>query len=363
MPRPIPLLLELLVWAAIAEFLFLRVFLRLGPVLPVREPLLPVYRAVEVAGLTALNVALLAAAALAAALALRLLGPGSASPEGDGHRQGRVAPALCAGLVLAAVTANVGFGAVQLLVSSALAVAMQAGLSAAALLAALALALATRALPHHEAAIRTRASAPCLTSLHEGVETELTRSGHLALGLIVGAQLLALYYAAAQALTGWSTQLPGGSGAFAAAEALVVAAALALPWSYRPPWRRRHLVLGSVLGLALLGGLAARPWIVATLAMWTVSFSLFLPGALYAAALASAAATVWALHDAGPVGRTTGRGLLLVALAGLKLDFTYFALLALAGVLVLREPGAAVYGTGLEQAPQPKSASPGVKIP
>jgi hypothetical protein len=124
------------------------------------------------------------------------------------------------------------------------------------------------------------------------------------------------------------------------AEALAVAAALALPWSYRRPgtrWRRGHWVLGGGLGLVCLAALAARPWTVATLATWTVGFTLFLPGIVYAAAVGSAAATAAALSGSGRRERATAVGLLLVATAGLSLDSTYVAAVALAGTLLLAD--------------------------
>jgi hypothetical protein len=246
-----PVLLTVLVWAVVAEFLALRTFLRLGSVLPDREALLPLYRAVEVGGLAAMNLAALTAAALTALLTVLVLAPGG--PQ--------VAP-------------------------------------------------------------RAAAPAPFGRQL-------------LGPGLVVAALAVAVYAGVAQAFGARTHELPGASSAYLAAEALAVGAALALPWCYRPAWRKRHLAVGGAVGLVLAMALLTRPWVVATIAMWTVGFSLFLPGALYAAALASAAATTWALLDGDSSSRMSGCGLLLVGLAGLKLDFTYTALLALAGVVVL----------------------------
>jgi hypothetical protein len=147
--------------------------------------------------------------------------------------------------------------------------------------------------------------------------------------------VLALYAVLTQAAGAWALALPAAGVASSAAEAAAVGTALVLPWALRPPWHRRHLLLGGLLGLGLVAALAVRPWVVATMAMWTVAFSLFLPGALHAAALASVAATTWALLEGSPAARRTGLGLLLVGLAGLRLDFTYAALLTLAGTLVL----------------------------
>ena len=90
----------------------------------------------------------------------------------------------------------------------------------------------------------------------------------------------------------------------------------------------------------LFAALLTRPWIVSTVAMWTVSFSLALPGLLYAIALGIAVATLPSLWSAGGTRRTAAQGLLLIALAGLKLDFSYFALLSLAGTALLCLPSA-----------------------
>jgi hypothetical protein len=314
LPSGVRLLLPLLCGAALVEFLVLRTFLRMGPLLPTGEALLPIYWAIQTAGIAAMNLAVLCAAALAATVAVRLLtGAGISVP---GTRPSRAADVLLALLILAAVAANLALGGLQETGTLAGAAVVQSAVSAAALLAIAAVSL-------------RRAST--------GLQWSRQR---LPLMLIVGAQSLALYHVFSEAVVDWAWTLPGREWALIAAEALAVGAALSLPWSYRPPFGRRHLLAGLLLGLALLAVLAARPWTFTTISMWTVAFSFSLPGVIYVAALAAAAATVWALYGAGVASRTAALGLLLVAVAGLKLEFTYLTLLALAGVLILSQIGA-----------------------
>lgn len=282
-------LLHLLVWSAVAEFLLLRIFLRLGPVLPVQEPLLPLYRGIETLGLAALNLAFLAACVL---LVTAAAGMGA-----------RPAARAAAALLLLAVAVNAGLGLLVGLVPGAAATAVQAMATLVALVTLLA----------------TRRPSP----------------GHLTIGLVVAAEGLALLQVLGQGATALGLPVPSTILLIFAAEALAIAAAIALPWSFGVRPSRRPAILGIVLGLALIAALLTRPWILSTVAMWTVSFSLGLPGALYAVALGIAVAALPSLWRAGGAQGIAARGLLLVALAGLKLDYSYFALLALAGTVLL----------------------------
>jgi hypothetical protein len=76
-----------------------------------------------------------------------------------------------------------------------------------------------------------------------------------------------------------------------------------------------------------------QPWGIATVAIWTLGFSLFLPPILYGAAAMSAVLTVPSLRRQ-PGGGALAAGLVLVWLAGLKLDISSFALMALAGLTI-----------------------------
>lgn len=307
MSHPAALLLAVLFGSAVVEFALLRVFIRLGPVLPGGEALLPVYRAAEGLGLVALNLGTLAAAALVAVAAAGL--------DWARPRQALAGVALLAGALV-----NLGLGGLLALAPGPAVVVAQAGgtLGAAALL------LAAQGAPP-----RTR----------------------LALGLVASALGLGLYYSLAQGAAGLGLALPGGGLAPFLAEACALAAALALPWGLRPRPTRVDLGVGLGLALAWLGFDLARHWIAAAMAMWTLSFSLFLPGPLYALGLGSATAGLLALRrQAGPA---PAAGLLLVFLAGLRLDFSYFALLALAGL--------AAHAAALAS-PLPAGAGRGVRL-
>lgn len=288
-------ILHLLVWSAVAEFLFLRIFLRLGPVLPVQEPLLPLYRGIETLGLAALNLAFLTACVHLLTATLRL----GAVPH--------TRPA--AAVLLLAMGTNAGLGLILGLAPGGLVTALQGIISVAAL----------------------------LSLAMSGALGSQRASGRLAIGLVVAAVGLAFLQAAGQGGTSLGLPLPATTLPILSAEAMAAAAAIALPWSfgYRPG--RRLVAVGAGLSLALLLALLLRPWILSTVAMWTIGFSLGLPGALYVLALGVAVATFPALWRAGgPKG--IAAGLLLIALAGLKLDYSYFALLALSGVTLLCHP-------------------------
>lgn len=297
-----PTLLRVVVGAAVAEFLLLRVFLRLGPFLPAEETLLPLYRAVETLGLAAMNLAMLAGAGLLAAYASALTWR-------------RPADALLGVLLLAALLGNLGLGVL----------------------------LGVAALP---AAVAAQAATTLLAVLALGLGGFVWRPGRPALALVSLAQAAALYHVLAPAANALGLALPSGVAPAFTAEALAVGAALALPWGLGGALRRRHVIVGLALGLVLFIASVVRPWTVATIAMWTIAFTLFLPGALYAAALAagtSAALALWASPSEG--ARRAAAGVLLIALAGLRLDFSYCALLGLVGLLVARRAPACSAGT------------------
>jgi hypothetical protein len=82
--------------------------------------------------------------------------------------------------------------------------------------------------------------------------------------------------------------------------------------------------------------------IAAAITMWNFSFSLYLPVPLYALALGSYVYTMLVLWAEGGASRRRAAGLLLIAVAGLKLDYTYYVLLALLGFVLLLETEQAV---------------------
>lgn len=297
-----------LTWSVIAEFLLLRTILRLGPVLPAKEGLLPVYQAVETAGLAAMNLAMLAATAVVVGLAGMLLA------------QRRAVAVLLGSLILAAVIANLALSLLLAVLPTATAVTLQAATLLAALLA-----------------------------IYAGGGG--ARRGRLALGLIASADTLALAYVLTPGLARVGLPLPGAGTVIFLAEAAALAAAIALPWSFHPQWQRRDLVVGVGLAIALLVAHTLRPSMLVAMTMWNLAFSLFLPGIVYAVAFGAFAATLLALRRDGQTGRKAATGLLLIALAGLKLDFTYFNLIALVGFLLCCQPLGVSARRGLLRSP------------
>ncbi|MCC7106948.1 MAG: hypothetical protein IT307_17580 [Chloroflexi bacterium] len=282
-------LFRLVFWAAVAEFCLLRVFLRAGPFLPGSSDLMPLYRLLELLGLLAFNLATLAASVLLALTAI--------TSWSRGDPGARIAGAV----LLLAAAGNVSLGVLLSVTPTTTAVTLQPVLTMAAVLA-------------------------LLFRFGRAVK------GRLTLVLIAGAQLLALGHLLTQELAGRGYPLLSGQPLMVAAEAAASAAALTLPLGLGARPTQRDWLAGLALGIALAVALAIQPWTVSTITMWTVEFALFLPGALYAAALAAGAASWLSLRrepGAGPVVS----GLLLIALAGLKLEFTYLALLSLVGLL------------------------------
>lgn len=129
--------------------------------------------------------------------------------------------------------------------------------------------------------------------------------------------------------------LPWSAGAnvSAVAEGLaVVGALLTLPLG-RPEVSLRAAVVAT-LGVLLLAGMAlGRSWLPAAFAVWNFGFTLFLPFWLYAVALwfyVYTAAACWASGKSGD--RRMALGLILVALGGLRPDYSYMQRLALLGL-------------------------------
>ncbi len=289
------LLVRALLVAVVLEFILLRFFLRLGPVLPGEDALLPFYLAVQAGGKLALYVALLAAASLTAVVAARCLGA-DRSPARAGAGDW-----LVGGALLAAIVVNLTLGLLEHAVAGPVVLQSVLTIGAVGIVAARGVLQAER--------------------------------GRLVLLLIAGAQAGALVFGLAQALAGLGIGLPAAGTLPFVAEALALGAALVLPWSFGLRPRKSELAIGLVAAVLFFGFHTARPWIAATATMWTVTFTLFLPGVLYAAGLATCLSGLLALRRT-PGGGRIAAGLLIVLLAGLKLDFSYFALLSLAGLVV-----------------------------
>lgn len=155
-----------------------------------------------------------------------------------------------------------------------------------------------------------------------------------------------LVYYASQSGSALGLSLPDAMPFYVGAEALAVAAGAAAPLLYRPPWQPRLAAVAAMIAGGFFALAWARPWILATMVMWNTGFSLWLPYSLYAVALGLYVYTVLALLGQGHEARRAAYGLLLLALGGLKLDYSPYALMALIGYVNLAWPPA------LERAPR-----------
>lgn len=280
-------LIPLLLLAALAEFLCLRLVLRFGQALPPSEELGRVFTGVAQAGLLALNLAVLLGIFVLTGVARERLG------------QPRLINRMSGALLLAA-----GVGSA----------AMAFGVSAPPLV---------QATP----VLSLAAIAASLAAIGAAWRTVWPWSG-LALAAYV---LLTVHFAG----QGPSATLPSSVAAYFGGEILATAAALALVPLLRPAWSWRRAVAVSVPAAALAVGLWVRPWTVASLSVWTLGFTVVLPGPIYAVALAGYLYALASLFRGNPTERRFALALAFVGLAGLKLDFSYFTLLALIGVGLL----------------------------
>lgn len=275
--------------AALAEVVFLRLLMRGGAFLPRAEQYLEVYRLLMLVGTIAANLAMLLAGVVITGLAV------AGWQRGGRGRAGALA-LLAAGamqLTLALFPTTSAVAAVATLVLMGL--AFIGGLTGAGLIGS-------------------------------------RRVGVL---VLLAAYLAALYYAVAQPASALGLVLPGGGEAFLVAEALAVVAVGGAYLLARPPLRRGAVLAGAAVGLLVLAGRALAPWTMGTATIWTVAFSLYLPAAVYA--IAAALAVYWLLANSrrGQPMPPVVAGMLLIFAGGLKLDYGYFAVLALAGYLIV----------------------------
>lgn len=258
--------------AVIAEVLLLRFALRLGPAVPAGVNVLPAFALVEWAGVLSLNVAVLAGVAFLLLTAQ------------DVRRRGSAGVLLAVALA-AAVLVNLGL--------SMLVPVLPDGAAG----------------PLHAVATGSAITLLLVTS------TKSVRARG-ALALMGAAQLLAL-----------------GLGPAFGAEACAVAAGVALPWLLGVRPARRDLLIAVAAGVGLAAAMTGQPWGVATVAIWTMAFSLFLPPVLYGTALGSVVVSILTLRRT-PEHATLLTGFTLIWLAGLKLDVSAYALVSLAGLAV-----------------------------
>ena len=171
-----------------------------------------------------------------------------------------------------------------------------------------------------------------------------------AVGLAAGAYLCGQYYALSYAgyrLLGADGLPPLATQALGLGELLVVLAASAFyrGWGrrqdapdYGPP--RLHIVLPTILSLALLASYAANGSTSAILSLWTEGLTLYLPFPLYLAAFwLFASVVISCLQRRSALA--VGCALLLLFVAGFALELTYQHLLAaLALTLLVAAPPA-----------------------
>lgn len=294
--------------AAIAEVLLLRIALRLGPVLPAQGDVLWVFAVIERVGVVALNVGVLAGSLLIGLVAVDALRAG----------WGGIPLALA---LLGAVMVNLSL---QPLVS-----ALPAG---------------TPAMLHGLVT-----GAAVLLTVMSASQTARLR---VTLALVGTTQVLAL----AQAMS-LSIGLTADTTAFSVrplvlAEVGAVVSALALPYLLRVRPRRGEVVLGVLVGVLVTIAATVQPWGLATIGIWTMAFSLFLPPILYGAAIASVIVTILSLRRE-PGGAEIISGLALIVLAGLKLDVSAYAVMALTGLLVVSRAGRSSLNGAEKRVPSP----------
>lgn len=279
--------------AVLAEVMLLRLVLRLGQALPSDERLGQAFRAIALLGVLAQNFAVLLGMVLLGDLAVRWVRLG-------GIRQ-RAAGLLV--LAAGACTAALTLGVTNPVLVVATGVLSFGAMAATLLVAPLA-------------------------------QQPTGRRQWLALALVAYALLYYHYVAQAVTRLGWS--FPWPAEAYFAAEGAAVVAGLGVFLLLRPRRVRvTRALAASLLPAILLAGLWVRPWTVASLSVWTFGFTLFLPAPVYALGLWSYLYTVSALAQGTPAERRLALGLGFIALAGLKLDYSYFNLLALVGVSFL----------------------------
>lgn len=299
--------------AAVAEVLLLRIALRLGPVLPNQADVLPLFAVVEWLGVVALNVGVLAGSVVIGKTALEIWRPGGRlrSQVGRGG-------ALLAFALLGAVLVNLGMPPLLGVTTDGLAVLVHGIVTGAAIVLTV---LGSTQPPR--------------------VRTVLALAGL--------AQVLALAQAATRSLDPFGS---AGAGPLALAEAVAVVGALAAPWLLLVRPRRGEIALGAVVGVVVAIGGTVQPWGLATVAIWTMGFSFFLPPVLYGGALASVLVTGLALWRR-PGGGELATGLLLVWLAGLKLDVSSMALMGVAGLVIAARPGHTMSSSPARSGPAP----------
>ncbi len=312
------------VWAAIAEFLFLRVLIRFGPMLPPSAAVIHAANVVLFVGTAAFNVA-----AILTTLALLILAARSVTR-----------PVILRSLLIAVAVLTLIRAATPQGITPVLDVIFL--LYSAAALATMVVALT---ICHSE---RGQEPLPRGTGILRFAQNDtLLRRVMLILLVVIYVALAYPTVMATLARLGWRGIASESSVApHLMAEGLAVLVALMVYFVYRPA-RNWGAFVGAWIVTGLLGGFwFARPWLASALTQWTVDFATFLPPWLYLLGLAGFLYTVLGLASSGKVQpRFVAWGLTLVALGGLRWDYTYFSGLGLLGFLLLAEQSLAEGGT------------------
>lgn len=269
---------------ALAEFLLVRVALRLGPAFPAGRVIDAGFDAAYWLGIWALNVAGILAITVLSVLAVSKL------RRGDARFPPGIAAACAAALVLLVgwILSMVGLTSTVVLIVQVASIAAAIGVMA-------------------------------LTAGWRG-----WRRWWL-LG-VMAAYLAATVHFFAR-LTGSSTTMSGG---LVIAEAVALVAATVAPAVWRVGWRPRMAALAFAVAMLWGGFAASQPHIARFFVIWDLGLSSPLPWWTFAIALAGL------VYGVGAARRhQSALGFAIVALAGLRLDYTYFALLALVGFAVI----------------------------
>ena len=305
----------LLVASVLAEFVTMRVLLRIGPLLPDEPAWDNSFRLLQTAGLGALNLIIMST------MGVLLWESAQSVRKGDARRAvAAIVSSFAAMLIL--LFSLLRMSAISMLIGS---LALSVGIAVL-----FALSLRNR---------RERTFQFLLLLIFLGLTS----------------------YYAAKGATGLGIRFPDSAAAYFLVEALAVIAGLAVPVVFRPGWHVKTAALSLLLAALWSAFMWARPWTLATLVMWNTGFSLWLPPPLYAVALGFFVYTLLALAQEGASAQGTAIGLLLIAAAGLKLDYTPYALMALLGyfLITVRPSGALLQrkrATTAEKADEPAAA-------
>ena len=279
----------LLVAAVLMEFLVMRVLLRIGPLLPENALWDTVFGWLQTIGLGAINLVVVVTISL-------LVWEGvQARRAGEGRQSFAVTLCMFTAMVLT-ILSVVDMGSTSLLAS-----ALGIGASATAL----------------------------LTLPVQDPRKQLFQ------GLLALIMLALTGYYGVKGAAGLGMHFPDSAAVYFLLEWLAVAAGLAVPFVFHPGWLPKTAAMAALVAILWATLFWLRPWTLATLVMWNTGFSLWLPSPFYAVGLGCFLYTMAGLAQGGPPEKRAALGLLLLGAAGLKLDYSPYALMALLGCFLL----------------------------